>query len=168
MIPDLKKRLSELFTDQGAASLTREEHSELATHLRSDAKARRWWFVHQDVEVGLHAQARVKQHLAPRARGTLPGASWRPLIAAAVGIMTGILCTSVVFGFGDSVVVSGVSPREGQHMVRLEAKADGVPVLFLRLYFGLRVQVPDKVRFLVVFLGVKNQVKSKSKLPQYL
>jgi hypothetical protein len=34
--------------------------------------------------------------------------------------------------------------------------------------FGLRVQVPDKARSLVVFFGVKNKEKSQAKRPHYL
>ena len=102
--------------------------------------------------------------------------SWRPLAAAAAGIVFGILCTSMVFGLaiqggmgrktplpvlepsfedarmslakgfppgpslwtGDvSKVVpaeKGVTPKDGQHMLRLETTAYGSPVLFPRLY----------------------------------
>jgi len=117
MNPDQKKRLSELFTAHAADSLTPEEHAELQTHLRNDAESRRWWFVHQDVEIGLRAQVAAEQLTAPKARLALPWLSWRPLTAAAAGIVFGMFCTSVVFGY--------VMPRAVATTSRLFALVDG-------------------------------------------
>ena len=98
MNPELKNRLSELFTAHAADSLTPEENAELQTHLRNDAEARRWWFVHQDVEMGLRAQVAA----LPEALRTSPllkvmgpaqmnrstrWLSWRPLATAAAVLL---------------------------------------------------------------------------------
>lgn len=99
MNSDQKKRLSELFSAHAEDSLTPKEQAELQAHLRNDSEARHWWFVHQDVEIGLRAQLAAEPFTAPKARTSLPWLSWRPLTAAAAGIMLGMLCTSVVFGF---------------------------------------------------------------------
>ncbi len=99
---DQKKRWFELFTLHGADALTPDEHAELQAILRRDAAARRLWFVHQDVEMGLRAHLAA----APVASAPLKSArkpaywlQWRPLTAAAAGIVFGMLYTSVVFGF---------------------------------------------------------------------
>ncbi len=99
MNSDLKKRLSELFTAHAADSLTPDEHEELQTHLRNNAEARQWWFLHQDVEIGLRAHVAAERLTVPKARVTLPWLSWRPLTATAAGIVFGMICTSVVFAY---------------------------------------------------------------------
>ena len=112
MNDDQKKRLFELFTAHAADSLTPDEHAELQETLRRDAGARRLWFVHQDIEMGLHAHLATEPVMPAKAVVVTPHPSvwcqWRPLTAAAAGIDFGILCTSVVFGF---VVQRGVEKR---------------------------------------------------------
>jgi hypothetical protein len=133
MNPDPKTRLSELFTAHAADTLTPEEHAELQTHLRSDAEARRWWFVHQDVEIGLRAHLAADGLTAPKARVNLQWLSWRPLTAAAAGIVLGMFFTSIVSGYvmssqggrmgifsdgfesGAQPVVDGQQPSEPGH-----------------------------------------------------
>lgn len=97
---DQKKRLTELFTAHAADSLTPEEHEELQAHLRNDAEARRWWFVHQDVEIGLRAQVVAGRFTAPKApktRAIFPWLSWRPLTAAAAGLVFGLFSAAMAF-----------------------------------------------------------------------
>lgn len=89
MKSEQKKRLSELFTAHAADSLTPEEHAELQTNLRNDAEARRWWFVHQDVEMGLRAQATAKKIATPKAPITVSWHSWRRFAAAAAVVLLG-------------------------------------------------------------------------------
>jgi hypothetical protein len=112
MNPDQKKRLSELFTAHAADSLSPEEHAELLSHLRTDAEARQWWFVHQDVEMGLRAQVTAERLTAPKARVSLSWLSWRPLAAAAAGLVIGMFCTSMVFAY--------VAPSLGKAMSLLQ------------------------------------------------
>ncbi|MCX6848049.1 MAG: hypothetical protein NTY98_03930 [Verrucomicrobia bacterium] len=100
-------RLHVLFAAHSDGRLTAEEHAELQERLRADAEARRLWFVHQDVEDGLHALAQQDGAVdlaAPAAnvkaaharRGWL---QWRPLTAAAAGLVLGLFSASVVFAY---------------------------------------------------------------------
>jgi hypothetical protein len=117
MNPDPKKRLFELFTAHAADSLTPAEHAELQEVLRTDAEARLMWFVHQDVEMGLHAHleaAPISQPVKTAHRSAwLP---WRPLTAAAAGIVFGMFCASVAWAY--------TSPRVVAEARRLEALVD--------------------------------------------
>lgn len=98
MNPDQKKRLTELFTAHAENSLTAEQHEELQTCLRNDAEARRWWFLHQDVEIGLRARVAALTEAArwsPVLKVTEPtrtghhtrGRIWRPLAAAVAALL---------------------------------------------------------------------------------
>ncbi|MES2595334.1 MAG: hypothetical protein V4662_08365 [Verrucomicrobiota bacterium] len=94
-----QKRLFHLFTAHASDTLTGEEHDELQETLRRDAEARALWFVHQDIEVGLHA------HLGqPHPQITHPvrrssWTSWRPLTAAAAGLALGLFSATLVLGY---------------------------------------------------------------------
>lgn len=102
MKPDREKRLFELFTGHAADALTPAEHAELQEALRHDSDARRLWFVHQDVEVGLRASlAFAPSNPAGPPVATPHRSLWRqsrPLMAAAAGLALGIFGTSAVFG----------------------------------------------------------------------
>lgn len=50
MNSDKQKRLIELFAAKTDDSITANEHEELQQFLRSDAIARRMWFLHKDIE----------------------------------------------------------------------------------------------------------------------
>ena len=104
MNSNLKRRLSELFTAHAADTLTPAEHEELQTHLRNDAEARQWWFVHQDVEIGLQAHLAAERFTAPQARATSPWFSWRPLTAAAALILLGVVASRLVVAPEDRFV----------------------------------------------------------------
>lgn len=169
----IQRHMAGLTTEQEAASL-----QELLKH---DDNAARLYLRYTNLDLALASKASSMD--ATRELLTAPimsrsprWPSWRPLTAAAAGIVFGMLCTSVVFGFvgqhygekkmplavaqpsfedaqmplgkgfppgpslwtGDvSKVVpaeNGVTPKEGQHMLRLETTAYGKPVLFPRLY----------------------------------
>jgi hypothetical protein len=96
MNADQQKRLFQLFAAKSDDSITEAEHEELTQALRDDAEARRLWFVHQDVELGLRTQLKAVPLKQPNPKQWL---QWRPLTAAAAGIVFGMFCTSVVFGF---------------------------------------------------------------------
>ena len=99
MIPEQKNRLFILFTGHAAETLTAAEHAELQEALRNDAEARRLWFVHQDVEAGVRARALSPPvvAVAPRTQKVMRWHSWRPLTAAAAGIVIGLFSSSLVF-----------------------------------------------------------------------
>lgn len=120
MTAEQKKRLFELFTAHAADSLTPDEQAELQETLRHDAEARRLWFVHHDVEMGLHAQLSAEPVVALKT-SSKPTSwhAWRPLWAAAAGIVFGMLCTSVVFGF--------VAPRVGKVLTLLHDSFEDGP-----------------------------------------
>jgi len=119
MNPEKKKRLTELFTAHAADSLSPEERAELQSHLRTDAEARQWWFVHQDVEMGLRAQVAAERFTTPKARVSLPWLSWRPLTAAAAGLVMGL--------FGASMVFAYVAPSLGKVITLLRESFESGP-----------------------------------------
>ena len=59
MTLDQQNHLLELFTAFGQGTLTEGELRELQTVLRTDIEARRFWFLHQDLELGLKCLAQV-------------------------------------------------------------------------------------------------------------
>jgi hypothetical protein len=174
----------ELIQRHIAGLTTEEEAALLHSSLKQDDAVARLYLRYMNLDVALEAHAgsqaavtemRMSPPQSESKRGT-GWLTWRPLTAAAAGIVFGMLCTSVVFGFvgqhygnkkmplavaqpsfedaqmplgkgfppgpslwtGDvSKVVpaeNGVTPKEGQHMLRLETTAYGKPVLFPRLY----------------------------------
>lgn len=92
MSPEFKKRLFEIFAAHSANSLTPEEHALIQETLRHDAEARRLWFVHQDVELGLHAHLSADSLILPNV-SSKPSRwlCWRPLAAAAVLVLGFVL-----------------------------------------------------------------------------
>lgn len=78
--------------------LSDAERAQLATVLKSSAEARQLWFLYQDNECSLAELKPRPQVKSPRTG--ISWLSWRPLTAAAAGIAFGMLCTTVVFGFG--------------------------------------------------------------------
>ena len=59
MTPDHQRRLLELFAACSQETLTESEHRELQTVLHGDVEARRLWFLHQDLELGLRCLTQV-------------------------------------------------------------------------------------------------------------
>ena len=164
-----------------AGLTTEDEAASLQELLKHDDNAARLYLRYTNLDLALESKASSMD--ATRELLTAPimsrsprWTSWRPLTAAAAGIVFGMLCTSVVFGFvgqrsgekktslavaqpsfedaqmplgkgfppaaslwtGDVAKVvpaeNGVTPKEGQHMLRLETTAYEKPVLFPRLY----------------------------------
>jgi len=91
-----------------AGTLSDDEALALQNALKSDADLRALYldYMNLDVALGSHAESRaaVNEILASPIAGETKRPtrwlSWRPLAAAAAGIVFGMLCTSVVFGFG--------------------------------------------------------------------
>lgn len=73
------------------------ERAQLASVLKSSAEARQLWFLYQDNECSLAELKPRRQAKSPRTG--LSWFSWRPLEAAAAGLVLGMFCTSVVFGY---------------------------------------------------------------------
>ena len=59
MTLDQQNHLLELFTAFSQGTLTEAEHRELQAVLRTDIEARRFWFLHQDLELGLKCLTQV-------------------------------------------------------------------------------------------------------------
>ncbi|MBL9201067.1 MAG: hypothetical protein JNL39_11200 [Opitutaceae bacterium] len=130
MNSDQEKRLFELFTAHAADSLTPAEHAELQETLRQDPSARRLWFVHQDVELGLRAQLAVTPTVpaAPAPVANPPRSiwrQWRPIPAAAAGVVLGILGASAVFGW---VVQRGAEKRTPLAVIEPGFENTGMPL----------------------------------------
>ncbi|MEJ7594501.1 MAG: redoxin domain-containing protein [Planctomycetaceae bacterium] len=77
MTPDQQRRLHALFTDCSQGTLTETEHEELQAVLRTGVDARRLWFLHHDLELGLkylsHVPAELPEdgtHISMRSKRT--------------------------------------------------------------------------------------------------
>lgn len=99
MNAERKKRLFALFSGHAADALTPDEHEELQQWLRSETEARQLWFVHQDVEMGLHTHLVAAPAKVVEAVLVAPWWHWRALVAAAAGLVMGLFGASLVFGF---------------------------------------------------------------------
>lgn len=82
---------------------TAEEFARLEANLREDREFRETYVRYMNLDVALSAVANLVPF--PETISAVPnprrnvGITWRPLTAAAAGIVFGMLCTSVVFGF---------------------------------------------------------------------
>ena len=127
-------RLHTLFTAQGDGTITPEEHAELQQLLRADPAARRLWFAHQDVDDGLHGIAQAAAGVVKRPRTRTSWLQWRPLTAAAAGLVLGLFGASMVFAYA----VPHEQPWVQQVLALADAgfengtapAAEGVPVRF--------------------------------------
>ena len=63
MTPDQQWCLHELFTNCSQGTLTETEYEELQAVLRTDVDARRLWFLHHDLELGLKYLSQVPAEL---------------------------------------------------------------------------------------------------------
>lgn len=90
-----------------AGTLTGNEATVLQTRLKADTDLRRLYLHYMNLDVALEAQAGSRDRVidllraAPLTQNKPAGRwlSWRPLTAAAAGIVFGMFCTSVVFGY---------------------------------------------------------------------
>jgi hypothetical protein len=87
MTPGQRKRLFELFAAHSADLLTPGEHAELQETLRREAEARRLWFLHQDVELGLHAHLAARPAVSIGKTERMPRYARRSLMAAAAAVL---------------------------------------------------------------------------------
>lgn len=103
------RRLFELFGAYSDGIITEAEHRELQECLRSDPQARELWFLHNDIDVGLHQLASVPRSDSPGLRVPvsplrLPvpkiGLSWLQygaLAAVLVGLVIGLFSAGVLW-----------------------------------------------------------------------
>ena len=90
-----------------AGLLTDDEAAVLQTRLKADTDLRRLYLHYMNLDTALEAQAGSRDRVIDLLRAVpltenKPATrwfSWRPLTAAAAGIVFGMFCTSVVFGF---------------------------------------------------------------------
>lgn len=103
MTPD-SNRIFHLFDAHSRGTITPEEHGELQEALRNNPSARQLWFLHQDIEAGLQDlfQSNPDIRDIPIESPKIPvrPPAWRPLTAAAAGLILGLLSASVVLGLG--------------------------------------------------------------------
>jgi hypothetical protein len=100
-----------------AGLLTDDEAALLQTRLKADTDLRRLYLHYMNLDVALEAQAGSRDRVidllraAPLTESKPTGRwlAWRPLTAAAAGIVLGMFCTSMVFGFGARSVEKVVS-----------------------------------------------------------
>jgi hypothetical protein len=99
-----------------AAQTTEEETRRLEAALKADDTLADLYLRHAELDVALEAEAATAEvtrellsaPMVSEARRGFTWFSWRPLTAAAAGIVFGMFCTSVVFGY---VVQRGLEKR---------------------------------------------------------
>jgi hypothetical protein len=120
--PTMNPRLDALLSRVADEAATAQEWRELEALLAAAPAARRRYVQMMD----LHAELRARHVKAsspeaaqglPKSPGSFAWVSWRPLMAAAAGIVLGMFCTSVLFGYTMPRVVATAS--------RLFALVDG-------------------------------------------
>jgi hypothetical protein len=100
-----------LFSAVLNGAITAAEKQQLAALLKSSAQARQLWFVYHDNECGLSelkqsaatiaaSRAMAKAVLGQPQRTTPRWFAWRPLTAAAAGLVIGLFSASMVFAYG--------------------------------------------------------------------
>jgi len=111
------------FIQRHIAGLTSDDEAQrLETALKTDDALADLYIRHVELDVALEAKAASAEGTrelltAPVAHRTFAWLSWRPLAAAAAGLVFGMFCTSMVFGY--------VMPRAMATASRLFALVDG-------------------------------------------
>ena len=95
-IPDEWHRLFSAALDD---TITEAESAQLAVLLKTNAEARQLWFLYHDNECGL-AELKPRATIATTATPGRNGRfAWRPLTAAAAGLVFGLFSASMVWGY---------------------------------------------------------------------
>lgn len=130
---DSERQLVDLYLD---GVLPESEHALLFQRLEADPEALVYLAsrTQLNVELRRYFKRRKLQQTAVAGAATsmvrqprLPWLSWRPLTAAAAGIVFGMLCTSVVFGFGARSVEKAVSLLQESFESGPAPQVTGVP-----------------------------------------
>ena len=144
-------RLVHLIGAHIADTITPEEHAELQHCLRADESARRLWFAHQDLDDGLHDLVRssaVSPSLKAK-RERWP--AWRPLTAAAAGLVIGL--------FSASLVLAYVGPSRGKVVTLLNESFESGPA---PLVTGVPLQAGGWSGDYSEVVGAQQEVKPES------
>ena len=127
-------RLHHLFGNHSDGTITPAEHAELQDLLRQDPAARRLWFVHQDVDDGLHEIVQTTATGEPHRPARSRWLQWQPLTAAAAGLVIGLFSASMVFAYAVPRLqpwVENVLPLTDAGFEAGTAPApDGIPLRF--------------------------------------
>ena len=115
MNPPDQREWHRLFNAALNDELSDADKLELASVLKSTAEARQLWFLYHDNECSMAEMKRPVERKTRKAG--LSWLAWRPLTAAAAGIVFGMFCTSVAFGY--------LMPRAVVTASRLIALVDG-------------------------------------------
>jgi hypothetical protein len=110
-----------------AGLLTADEADVLQTRLKADTDLRRLYLHYMNLDVALEAQAGSRDRVIDLLRAsplteTKPSGrwlSWRPLAAAAAGIVFGMFCTAMAFGY--------VAPLFRKTVTLLETSFENIP-----------------------------------------
>ena len=112
------ERLDHLISAHLHGLLSSNERTELEQRLQHSASDREHFWQEAELHSMMHASLQTDIVLPERPRpAATPWLAWRPLTAAAAGIVFGMFCTSVVFGY--------VMPRAVATASRLFALVDG-------------------------------------------
>jgi hypothetical protein len=124
-------RLHHLFSAHTDETISPEEHAELQECLRRDPAARRLWFVHQDVDAGLQDLAHAKALMIEAPAAPSRWSFWRPLTAAAAGLVIGLFSASMVFAYAMPKSVQRVLPVANADFEEpVPPVPDSIPVRF--------------------------------------
>ncbi|MEK0445433.1 MAG: hypothetical protein RLZZ399_754 [Verrucomicrobiota bacterium] len=96
MKTDIPLQWHRLFSAALNDQLSDAERVELAAVLKSSAEARQLWFLYQDNECSLANLKPRREVKSPRTG--LSWISWRPVAAAAAGLVLGVFSASLVYG----------------------------------------------------------------------
>jgi hypothetical protein len=137
-----------------AGLLTDDEAAVLQTRLKANTDLRRLYLHYMNLDVALEAQAGSRDRVidllraAPLTENKPAGrwSSWRPLTAAAAGIVFGILCTSMVFGLGSLAHLPQVKrlfPLKNGDFEEAVGTLSANPPADFGLWTGVRAEVVD-------------------------
>ncbi|HEY1051835.1 MAG TPA: hypothetical protein VGE39_18820 [Prosthecobacter sp.] len=119
------KEWHDLFSAALNGTATDAEKSRLAEVLKNNASARQLWFLYNDNECGL---AELKQPLTVAQTARTAWFSWRPLTAAAAGIVIGLSGATLVFGYAGSYAGKAISLLQESFESPPAPLAAGMPV----------------------------------------
>ncbi len=92
--------------------------AQLAVVLKTSAEARQLWFLYQDNECSL-AELKPRAATAKASRSAISWLAWRPLTAAAAGLVLGLFCASVAWAY--------VAPSSGKVIALMQESFESGP-----------------------------------------
>lgn len=112
-------------------TLTDAEKAQLGSLLKTSAEARQLWFLYCDNECGLTElrQAHVAAPAARKQPPRLPWLSWRPLTAAAAGLVIGLCSATIGWGYVGSYAGKAVTLLQDSFESGPPPEVTGVPVV---------------------------------------